>query len=313
MPDIGIPEGVGCARPGLCLLAAAQENIGTELKATYVQYELHTNARLDRAQYVFEFGGQQFCLVRGTDSTWHELYTIMMGMPNDRSSVDELVQRLCDWWGWAWKNGVHLSGGEGIGVSEDTALEELPLLSASRSGPRGSVITPHTAPDAASQSEAQAEALSLWNEAACSRSPFLSMFNYWKILELPPPELGVVKGKPEKRAIGWIDRICLCPSKICVPDEIQKVLAQRSVTPGQYLYDQCRNAISHVTRKPVLRTHKMQDRLKIDRAARFAGRLAEHYMYACLKVEENMILLQVKGRQRRKRRLHPSLHQMRRG
>lgn len=261
--------------------------------ATYVRYVLDTNARFHQAQYEFEFGGQGFCLVRGTDSTFHELYTIIRGMPQDRVSVDELVQRLCDVWGWEWKNGVHLAGGEGVGVSEDTVLEDLPLLFPPSRGPRGSVSHPRTAPDVNSQNDTQAWALSLWNEARCSRSPFLSMINYWKILELPPRG-GSVKGAAEKRAMDWVDSVC--QSSIAVPDGFP-------ARPGKYLYKECRNAIVHVTRKPFLQTHKMGDRRKTDEAARFAGRLAEHYTFNCLKVDEGLTYLKIRSRQRTRSRL----------
>lgn len=264
----------------------------------YAWYHLEANAKLDKAEYLFEFEGRRFRLVRGGDGKFHTLYTVLGDQNNEETKADETVLRLCDLWSWEWRGGVCCVGGGGRGISSLTIdLWKLPSRKPCSMGPRGSVVDPSHLPGFTTSNETLMWAISLLNEARCSRSPFFRFLNYWKILELQIGS-GCVKGKPEARAIKWIDQV---PShKVAIPDEVDAVLRREKVGLGKYLYGRCRNAVAHVTRQPTLQSNKVSDRHQIEVVLNTIARLAEHYIWDNLRSTEGIPSLRmIKTRKKR--------------
>ena len=250
-------------------------------------YHVEMNGCPQDAECIFEFESRKFRLIRGTDTELDKLCTILDDWEREQNQAYEMVLRLCDYWGWQWGIGVRCLPGGGAGVRAEAAdLEKLPVVSFRSRGGRNFLVSPMYLPDV--QNSTLKLALSLHNEARCSGSPFLSFINYWKILELDPPNHSS-KRKPEERAMKWIDQVPR--SKVPISDDFEAMLKQRRLTLGKYLYDQCRNAIVHVTRKPTVHPGIAADRLKIHEATGLAAQLAEYRIRTCLGMGEYAIPL----------------------
>lgn len=249
------------------------------------------NGLLVDAEYIFEFEGMKFRLVRGTDTELDKLCTITDASETANETAYETALRLCDYLSWEWNIGIRCMNVGGVGFKEGQfTLENLPIAFFHARSLRSTLVEPRYLPNV--QSDEAQVALSLLNEARYSNSPFFSSINYWKILEIPPPGTSP-KGKPENRAIRWIDQVS--SSRVYFLGEFRDSLKKQSVnlTAGNYLWKECRNAIAHITRPPVLTPSKTKDRQKILQAKRALSGLAEFYVRTSLGLDKRESLMRI--------------------
>lgn len=226
----------------------------------------------NEAEYMFEFEGREYRLIRGTDEECDKLLTI-----TDDYSPDECIERvmrLLDFLSWTLKVGIQFLGGVSHGIKKGTlTLETAPIGFLRKRKLIIYGVDISSIPEV--KNDVQIDALSLWNEAEISTSPFLGFINYWKIVELFPHGTKP-KGSPEERAIDWVDNVNT--NKIINLDKLKKAIAGKEITVGKFLYNECRNAIAHITRKPTLKPSKVEDHKKISLPKQVMRALAKYYM-----------------------------------
>jgi len=103
---------------------------------------------------------------------------------------------------------------------------------------------------------------SLLNDAHYSNNPFFKFLCYWKILEVP------IKSK-SRNAEKWInDLIINNPSIIRSNDKLYDMY-KSGVNIGYYFREQCRNAISHISKPPYLTSNNFKHFMQVTRACSF--------------------------------------------
>jgi len=243
-------------------------------------YALDADMYLDKAEYIFEFEGRKFRLVRGPEGETDKLCVIIQDPcdKNEEREVFESVLKLFDRLSWMWRVGIYCSSGGGFGFRENSLNFETAKINCFCKRNLRSLITNlSTLPDV--QNETQDFALSLWNEGSYAQSPFLKFICFWRILELSPDNKKC-KGNPSLRAVNWINSVSY--SRVYPGEELVKIIQTEKIKIGNFLYEQCRNAIAHVTRKPTMKPYKQEDRFKIQLAAYCVRDYAVYYMRTCL-------------------------------
>jgi len=255
----------------------------------FLMHHIDTACFFREAEYIFEFEGRKYRLIRGTEKEFDKLCTITDGSNKENEESHEATMRLLDYLAWEFGQPIRYVGAGGHGYSEGKITLETALISSFYGRTlRGLVVDISRIPDVINST--QRLSLSLWNEAKYSNSPFLGFINYWKILELSPHG-EKIKGKAHERAIKWINSV---PShRVYMGKEMEKILVDENIDLGTYLYDRCRNAIAHVTRQPILYSGKIADRNKIYRACWVAEDLAKYYMREVLGLKGYPIGLKV--------------------
>ncbi len=244
----------------------------------FLTFQIEMDAHLAKAEYIFEFDGRSFRLVRGTDAELDKLCTITDGSSQENAQAYETAMKLCDYLNWEWQTGIRCMDGGGPSFRSDEpvlkVLANRPIQMFHARTLRGTTVEPLFLPDV--QNDVPRVALGLLNEALQATSPFFRFINYWKILGLP--RLGKRHGDADERAIARVDR---APSER-VPElgDLRNSLKQRGIhaTLGNYLYEECRNAIAHITRPPALSPSKLLHRDRILEAECVAEHLARFYI-----------------------------------
>lgn len=94
----------------------------------------------------------------------------------------------------------------------------------------------------------QRRALTLFREAQASNSVLLPILLHWQILEVGTTQ-----------PIGWIDKALRSSRRLYRVRELTAQLQLGGRRLGEYLQDECRHAIAHITRKPGRRRLKFDD------------------------------------------------------
>jgi hypothetical protein len=133
------------------------------------------------------------------------------------------------------------------------------------------------------QNEYQRIALALFREANASNNEYLSFLFFWQVLEVDGTE-----------PIGFINRIYRKESsKLFLIAGTIKDLPLGLLTLGNYLYDDCRNAISHIRRNPGkknLDIDRSSERLRLTRSVSVIKEFAEYYIRERLGLKEQLYL-----------------------
>jgi hypothetical protein len=173
--------------------------------ATHWIYNINIHAFLKEAEYIFEFEGKKFRLIRGTDIESDKLTTISDGSKESDFNCRKMAMRFIDYISWEMRVPIQYLGCSGHGVNLNRFnYDNAPVHSFHKRTLRGRVTRVKTIPKVVN--ETQRIALSLWHESDGTNSVFLSFINYWKILELPPHDTKR-KGKPHYNAIDWINTV----------------------------------------------------------------------------------------------------------
>lgn len=249
------------------------------------------------AEYIFEFEGVKYRLIRGTEDESDKLLTI--SDDSSQKGTDECFERtmrLLDYLSWDLPSGIQFLGGTGYGMKENIKLENAYAVGFRRRNLRY-ILTPGFTEIPDVKNDTQKFALSLWNEAKVSASPFLAFINYWKIIELIPQGVKS-KGSAKSRAIKWINGLPI--NRINGLSELKKILTTRRTkkTIGDYLYGECRNAIAHVTRKPTLKPSNVESLKQISKPKEVMRAIAKYYIEKELKLEYSTPLKIIKTKKR---------------
>ena len=135
----------------------------------------------------------------------------------------------------------------------------------------------------------QRTALLLYRDAMSSNHGYLSFLFYWQILE--------TKGS---NPIQWVDEMIDAHlSELGLSSENGRDLPANGQSVGNYLNDDCRNAIAHIKRYPGKRELLLDsaaDALRIARSTDLVRKLAEFYIRNNLSLTKRLHLVRTNGR-----------------
>lgn len=122
----------------------------------------------------------------------------------------------------------------------------------------------------------KAHALSLFREAKAANSLYYKFLCYWKILEMYSKREKQLSGKA-KPSIYWINKTVGENKWILTRAHFEeKLLGKKSV--GDYLCDECRNAVAHVMLKYKLKPDSGESLMKVNTANRVMELLVDIFM-----------------------------------
>ena len=246
--------------------------------------------RLKGRVHYFEYHGVRFKLVQNNPRRWSD--TLLTIVPNDYRSAEahaayaaagEFASALS----FEFDAGVTIGGLGGGGFNftlrrampSQFVFPRVPFTRLNR------MVGGYTIERIARiTDEHQRIALTLYREALSSNKDLLSFLLYWQILEVR-----------SKDVVEWINKaIRKHPDKLVqVLDYLRELpLAGRKL--GNYLLDDCRDAIAHIRRQPGRRALKFDDddeSRRIWYSARVAKELARFYIRTHLGVTDRLYLV----------------------
>ena len=133
------------------------------------------------------------------------------------------------------------------------------------------------------ETEEQRTALILFRDALSSNHDYLSFLLLWQILE-------IARNDP----IGWINKTYRRnKSRIALSKDYYERLPLQGKSLGHYLYDDCRNAIAHIKRKPgkvKLRLDTTEDQHRIAVSTHVLEEFSRFYIHSKFKLNKNLYL-----------------------
>ena len=245
--------------------------------------------RLRRKSYLFEYKGHQFKLVQSNPRKWADTLLTILPADDDTlrekafSVASEFLSALC------WQNNARtaIAGGGGRGWDRDWKLSnanptiyEFPTIPFG-----GNVIGYDISVLPLVETDPQKVALTLYREAGASNNNYLSFLFYWQILETGGTNAeGFVnktfRKKPRELRLGR--------------ENIDSRLNLNGKSLGEYLRDECRDAIAHIRRKPGKKRidlDKAEDRLRVIISTNIVQVFAKYYIEHVLKLQKKLYLV----------------------
>ena len=138
------------------------------------------------------------------------------------------------------------------------------------------------------ENEEQRDALTLFRDASSTNNDYLSFLFFWQIMEIR-------KSDP----ISWINKTYRKNrNKIRLPENMYERIQTNGKKLGDYFYDDCRNAISHIFKrksgKRKLKIDSPNDNLRITISTNIIKEFARFYIKDKLKVQKHMYLVRKK-------------------
>jgi hypothetical protein len=254
------------------------------------------SCRLQRRIYYFEYKGVRYKLIQNPSRRWCDvLLTILPGSPSQDEENHAYTTASEFFSALSWENDsrvkVYPIGGAGI-------PDSFSLRSArwcNRSFPRvpfcGHRVGYDISRIAQIDTEEQRAGLALFREASSCNNDYLSFLFFWQVLEVGSGD-----------AIGWIDKMWRTErGKIVVArEDLLPSLKPLGKSMGDYLYDDCRCAISHINRRPAgkarIRMDSLDDELRISVSLDLVREFARLYIRERLNVRQRMRLVTPHGR-----------------
>ena len=136
----------------------------------------------------------------------------------------------------------------------------------------------------------QREALILFREAKSTNNNYLSFLFFWQILEIG-----------NNQPIGWINKVYRKNrNKLGISKDDIKDLSLKGKKLGDYFYDDFRNAISHIFKRPKgkkrMKIDSPDDNILIDRGRNVIKEFARFYIENELKLKKELYLARKGGR-----------------
>jgi hypothetical protein len=248
--------------------------------------------RLKGDVHYFEYKGVRFKLVQNNPHRWSDVLLTIVDSPRSPSVemtyavAGEFASALS--WEYRAGIGIHYIGGPGI-------REGFGLRQAGRGNVRvfptvpfrGMVVGHDLSRIARITTDQQRTGLTLFREARSANKLLLSLLLNWQILEIKTEPAGWVE-KTVRRKLGELGI-----------NEAVKELRLGPKRLGDYLRDDCRDAIAHIRRKPgkrKLRFDSADEDLRLGLSARITEALARYYIEYELGVTDSLYLVRKRGR-----------------
>lgn len=251
------------------------------------------SSRLSRHIYCFEYTGVRYKLIQDNPRKWCDV--LLTIIEDKKSAVTE--QKAYNTAGeflsaLSWENNSRIKvwqlGGPGgqdfILKKARRSMFDFPRI------PFGGYILGYSIYRIPKiESLEQKTALALFREAFSSNNIFLSFLFFWQILEV---------GKLDP--IGWINKNYYKKgNKLYLEKGDINRLPLKGRSLGHYLYDDCRNAIAHIRRKPTktkLQFDDLEENVKLSISTRIIGEFAKLYIKEELNLKNSLFLVTQKGK-----------------
>ncbi len=253
-----------------------------------MEISFDNDGRLRRKTYLFEYREIRFRLIQHHSREYadHLLSILPSDVISEREHAFSVASEFLSALGWANKarTAIWESGGR-------TWPDKLPL---SKARPRvndfrilpfkGRHIGCSIDRIPKIETEGQRIALTLYREACASNNDYLSFIFFWQILEVGC-----------SNAEGFVDKTHRKLAKqLTTRQKDINSLPLRGRKLGEYLRDECRDAIAHIRRKPgkkKLDLNLSQDRTNSSASVRVAKTFSEYYIRENLYLRKQLCLV----------------------
>ncbi len=259
-----------------------------------LEISFDNSCRLSRRRYLFEYKGVRFKLVQEHDPRRWADHLLTVLPDGDMAANEKAFAVACEFvsaLGWEHEASVSVweSGGRGWIDSWPVSKAEPGVRTFPRAQYPGNTIGCHLSRLPHVKNEEQRVALALFREATASNSSYLSFLFYWHVL-------GVAGGDP----VGFVNKTYRKPPTgfFIEPHYIER-LALGSRSLGNYLLDDCRNAIAHIRRRPgkkALDLDRHVERSRLAISVWVIKAFARHYIRERLGLKEQVHLVRLKPR-----------------
>lgn len=246
-----------------------------------------------RKHYLFEYRGARFKLIQQDPRKWadHLLTIVPDRDQSTRERVFSVASEFLSALSWENRARIAIWEGGGQGWPDDHALSKaVPVIFTFPRIPFGGhAVGYDIARIPRIETEAQKVALTLFREAGASNNDYLSFLFYWQVLE--------TNGANPESVIERTYRRNRDELHISKSDLAGLPLSGRSL--GRYLRDDCRDAISHIRRRPgrrKLELDRAEERTRLAISARVMRAFAEYYIRQVLNLEKHLYLVRKSAR-----------------
>jgi hypothetical protein len=251
------------------------------------------SARLCRNTYYFEYKGIRFKLVQKNMRKWCDaLLTIIQDDEKSKNQAYIAASEFLTALSWQNDSRLKLRPLGGISVPDNFQLRK------AKSGFFSFPEIPYhifkkgfdicIIPEI--KTEEQKTALILFREALSSNNIYLSLLFYWQILETGGND-----------PIGWVNKVVRKKknyNRLLVSKDEIKHLPLNGKSLGNYLYDDCRNAIAHIKRdkpgKVKLELDSWEDTKRITISTNIVMKFARFYIEDELRLQDKLYLVRKK-------------------
>ncbi len=252
------------------------------------------SARLCRNTYYFEYKGTCFKLIQNNTKKWCDV--LLTIVPDYKKAINDAYVVASEFLSaLSWENDSrvrlrHLGGHAGqhnfqLKKAKCTCFDfpEIPFY------PYKIGFDICMIPEI--ETKEQKTALILFREALSANNKYLSFLFYWQVLEI---------GRTSKKAINWVNNVYKKEeyyNRLLVSKETVNHLLLSEKNLGEYLYDDCRNAIAHIERKPgrvKLKLDTFEDDRRIAISMDVVKKFARFYIEEELKLNKKLNLVRKK-------------------
>jgi Methylamine utilization protein MauJ len=252
------------------------------------------SCRLARKTYLFQYRDTIFKLVQDNPRKWADhLLTIVSA--HNSIEADRAFAAACEFvsaLGWEHHSQVAVweTGGRGWHDTNPLRPAKPSIFTFPRVAFGGNTVNcdlhrlPHV------QTEEQRIALALYREAGAANTPYLKFFFYWQVME-------VGRGTD---AVGFVNRAWSRDRRhLRLQQSPVDALPLQGRSLGNYLLDDCRNAIAHIKRKPGrtgLNLDVRDERGRLAKSTWVVQAFAQHYIRTRLALTEYVYLMRPRAR-----------------
>jgi len=246
--------------------------------------------RLQRNVYYFEYNQIRYKLIQNNPRKHCDVLLTLIDYIKNEHSQDKAYRVAAEFLSalsWANNSDITLFNIGGWGKPKGFTLRTAKCQSFSfpKIPFRGNMIGADISSIPKIETEKHKIALALYREASASNNDYLAFIFYWQILE--------VSGAAP---INWMNKVYRKKDKhrLFISNSDIRYMQIGSKKIGDYLYDDCRNAIAHITRKPNKRTldlNNPNEKARLAVSTRVIKQFAQLYIKNILDMNKKLHLI----------------------
>lgn len=253
------------------------------------------SSRLWRDVYYFEYKGIRYKLIQNNIRKWCDVLLTILPDHRDKISENNAYINASEFLSaLSWENNsqvkVYNLGGCGIPNSLRLRNAKCRMFNFPQVPFSGYIVGYNICRIPEIENEEQREAIILFREASSVNNEYLAFLFFWQILEI---------GKNDP--IGWINKTYRNNrNRIRLLNDEFNRLPLKGKSLGNYLYDDCRNAIAHIPRrkrgKLKLKIDTPEDNARIAISTRVVKEFARFYIKDKLNLQKSIFLVRKRGK-----------------
>lgn len=245
------------------------------------------SSRLCRNVYYFEYKGIRYKLIQNNMRKWCDvLITIVENDSLLKNQAYFVASEFLAALAWQNKSSIKLRplGGLSVPYNYDIRKAKCRVFDSPHIPFNSQSLGYDICEIPEIETEEQRTALVLFREATTAYSNYLSFLFYWQVIETKNSD-----------PIGWVNKIYRKDrSRLRISEDEITALPLRGKTLGNYLYNDCRNAIAHIKRKPgeiKLKLDTLEDNMRISISTNIVKEFANYYIWKELELSKKMYLI----------------------